>query len=88
VIENFQESPAISDGLAIMVQAYILLDLAEPADKSLTVLRNNYPGHESLDSSGNFTSDFKLEEAEESRLKNTGNRMFNQPNTPSFDNRL
>jgi outer membrane protein assembly factor BamD len=88
VIENFQESPAVSDGLAIMVQAYLLLDLPEPAEKSLTVLKTNFPGHEALNSSGNFNSEFKLEEAEESRLKNTGNRMFNQPNTPSFDNRL
>ncbi len=87
VFEHYQESPAISDGLAIMVQGYLLLGMDDLANKSLTVLKTNYPGHESLDDSGNFKNDFKLEEVEASRLKNTGTRMFNQPSPPSFDNR-
>ncbi len=87
VVEHFQESPAVSDGLAIMVQAYILLDMPDLAQNSLEVLKKNYPGHESMDENGNFTSDFKLEEAESSRLERTGTRMFNQQSPPSFDNR-
>ena len=87
VLEHFQESPAISDGLAIMVQAYLLLGMTDLANQSLAVLKTNYPKHEALEADGSFVNDFKLEQVESSRLKNTGTRMFNQPSPPSFDNR-
>jgi len=54
VFENFQESVAVPDALAVMVEAYQLLELFELADQTLLVLSTNYPGHESLDNEGNF----------------------------------
>ncbi len=54
VFENFQESVAVPDALAVMVEAYQLLELFELADQALLVLSSNYPGHESLDDKGNF----------------------------------
>ena len=87
VVENFQESPAVSDGLAIMAQAYTILGMDDLAQKSLLSLTQNYPGHEAIDENGQLNSDFKLEEVEAWRLENTGTRTFNQPAPPSFDNR-
>jgi len=54
VFENFQGSVAVPDALAIMVQAYGLLEMKELADKTLRVLVANYPEHESLDKNGVF----------------------------------
>jgi len=48
VVENFQETPSVGDGLAIMVEAYQRLTLTEPANAALETLRLNYPEHASL----------------------------------------
>jgi outer membrane protein assembly factor BamD len=48
VVENFQETPAVADALAVMVEAYQRLTLTELADASLETLRLNYPEHPSL----------------------------------------
>ncbi|MEZ5491501.1 MAG: outer membrane protein assembly factor BamD [Gammaproteobacteria bacterium] len=54
VVENFQGTPAVSEGLSIMVECYLRLGLNDLADSSLTVLRENYPQHASLDDNGEF----------------------------------
>ncbi len=54
VFENFQRTPSVPDALAIMVEAYRLLDMNELANHALAVLRENYPDHQSLDDKGNF----------------------------------
>lgn len=54
VVENFQGTPAVADGVAIMIEGYLRLGLDDLADTSLALLRENYPQHEALDDSGNF----------------------------------
>ena len=54
VFENFQESASVPDALAIMVEAYQLLEMNDLAEKALLVLNSNYPEHQSLDAQGNF----------------------------------
>ncbi|CAD5107929.1 outer membrane protein assembly factor BamD [Zestomonas carbonaria] len=49
VVENFQETPAVGDGLAIMTEAYQRLHLDDLAASSLETLKLNYPDHPSLD---------------------------------------
>ncbi|MFJ3483584.1 outer membrane protein assembly factor BamD [Pseudomonas sp. NPDC090202] len=48
VVENFQETPSVGDGLAVMVEAYQRLHLDDLADTSLQVLKANYPDHPQL----------------------------------------
>lgn len=48
VVENFQETPAVGDGLAIMTEAYQRLSLNDLAATSLETLKLNYPEHPSL----------------------------------------
>ncbi|MBM7061496.1 outer membrane protein assembly factor BamD [Pseudomonas sp. UL073] len=48
VVENFQETPAVGDGLAIMTEAYQRLHLDDLAASSLETLKLNYPEHPSL----------------------------------------
>lgn len=48
VFENFQEAPAVPNALAVMVEAYELLELQDLADQTLLVLSSNFPDHDSL----------------------------------------
>lgn len=87
VVEHYQESPAVSDGLAIMVQAYKLINMNDLADDSLAVLRKNYPTHYALDANGNFNESFTLEDAEKSRLNKASLGILDKQQPPSYDNR-
>lgn len=53
VVENFQQTPAVADGLAIMTEAYLRTGLEEPAARTLATLQLNHPDHASL-ASGQF----------------------------------
>jgi len=48
VVEQYQGTSHVGDGLAIMVEAYQLLKQPELANKSLTVLKANFPQHPQL----------------------------------------
>lgn len=54
VFENFQQTPAVPDGLAIMVEAYQLMGRDDLAEDALLVLSENFPNHQSIDANGNF----------------------------------
>lgn len=54
VVENFQGTPAVADGMAIMVEAYLRMGLNELADTNLALLKENYPQHPSIDNDGEF----------------------------------
>ena len=54
VVENFQQTTAVPDGLAVMTEGYYLLGMKELADDSARLLAINYPEHPALDSEGNF----------------------------------
>ena len=54
VVENYQETPAVADGLALMVEAYQQLGLTDLADQSLSVLKLNYPNYPALRPDGSF----------------------------------
>lgn len=63
VVENFQGTPAVGDGLAVMTEAYMRLGLDDLAATSLDTLVLNYPEHGSLED-GKFVP---LEEEADSR---------------------
>ncbi len=48
VVENFQQTPSVADGLAVMVEAYQRQQLNDLAASSLETLKLNYPDHPSL----------------------------------------
>lgn len=59
VVENMQETPAVPDGLAVMAQAYHLLEMPELADSAVAVLKYNFPEYPNFDNDGEF--EFKYE---------------------------
>ena len=87
VVENFPQTPAVADGLAVMVQAYTLLGLETLAQDSLDVLVLNYPDHPSVDENGNFISSYSSEGVERSWLNQLSFGLIDRTQPPEFDNR-
>jgi outer membrane protein assembly factor BamD len=88
VVENYPQTPAMGDALAVMVQAYQLLGLNDQANDSLEVLRLNYPEHPSLDGAGAFISEFRLSEMDQSWINKATFGLFDRSEPPRFDNRV
>ncbi len=57
VVENFQRSPAVPDGLAVMIQAYHLLGMDDLSEQAVKVLAANFPEHPAL-KNGKFNYQF------------------------------
>ena len=68
VVENFQGAPAMPDALAVMVEAYYLMELDELSDKALSVLKANYPDYPSLNKDGTFQYQTNMENERRSWL--------------------
>ncbi len=49
IVENYQGTTYVGDGLALMVEGYELLEQQDLADKSLIVLKENFPNHSQLE---------------------------------------
>ncbi len=87
VVENFQRTPAVADGLAVMSQGYILLGLDDLARDSIDVLAMNYPEHPSLDKNGEFKSVYTLDGLQRSWINRATLGLFDPPQPPQFDSR-
>ena len=87
VVENYPQTPATGDALAVMIQAYQLLGLNDLANDSLNVLLSNYPEHPSIDEEGHFKSEFSVGEAKRSWINRVSFGLFDRSAPPEFDNR-
>lgn len=87
VVENFQGSPAVPDGLAIMAQGYTLLGYQELAEDAATVLSTNYPGHPALDTEGNFKDRDIVSGIQRSWINKVTFGFFDKPESLGFDTR-
>lgn len=87
VVENFQGSPAVPDGLAVMAQGYTLLGYDDLASNAVRVLALNYPEHPALDASGNFRYQDIEEGIQRSWLNRISMGMFDKPEDLGFDTR-
>jgi len=87
VVENFQQTPAVADGPAVMAQGYILLGYNDLARDTIAVLAQNYPDHYSLDKNGEFQSVYTLDGLQRSWINKMSFGLFDPPEPPQFDNR-
>ena len=89
VVENYQQTEAVPDALAVMVQAYRLLGLNNLADSALQVLRTNFPHHPSLDANGNFIDKYDVANNPQhhSWVNTVTLGLFEKAEPPIFDNR-
>ena len=87
VVENMQGTTAVADGLAVMTQAYILLELPELANDTARVLCLNYPEHPNLDSECNFDGGYDADGLERSWINTATFGLLDPPEAPQFDYR-
>jgi outer membrane protein assembly factor BamD len=87
VVENFQQTPAVPDGLAVMAQAYKILDMQELSDNAVQVLAANYPEHPSLDKDGAFDFDKRLLGKENALMGKITLGLIDSAQPPAFDTR-
>ncbi len=87
VVENFQRTPSIPDGLAIMAQGYIFLDMNDLAEEAIEVLATNFPNYPALDKSGQFVSNYTLDGEQRSWFNKLSLGLFDPPQPPQFDHR-
>jgi outer membrane protein assembly factor BamD len=57
VLENYPQTPAVPDALAVMVQGYHLLGMDDRSNEMLAVLRTNYPDYPAFNN-GEFDYDY------------------------------
>lgn len=90
VVEHFPNTPAVSDGLAIMVQSYLLLGKTDLADQSYAILVKNYPDHPNLikdDFDGYFDQYYTLNGVEPSWLAKLTGGLFGRSQPKQINNR-
>lgn len=87
VLENFQQTNAVPDALAVLVQAYQLLGLSELANDNLAVLAGNYPEHPALNSDGSFKTNFNPETHQRSFVNKATFGLFDKRAPLTFDYR-
>ncbi len=87
VVENFQQTPAVPDALAVMVQSYHTLHLDDLADSALATLKTNYPEHPALDEEGNFNYQYSGRLGDRSWVSYATLGLFDKKDPPGFDSR-
>ncbi len=87
VLENFPQTPAVPDALAVMVQGYKQLEMPEASEQMLAILRTNYPNHPVLDSRGNFNEAYSYGDGRRSWVSRLTFGLFGKMDPPGFDTR-
>ncbi len=87
VVENFQQSPAVPDGLAVMAQAYHLMDMQDLSNDAAQLLAENYPQHPALDENGNFKYRTDISGGQRSLLSRLSFGLYDNRKPPGYDTR-
>ncbi len=87
VVENYQQTEAIGDALAVLVYCYGRLDMPDDAELHATILRENFPGHEALRANGEFVYSDVSSEGRRSLLNRVSLGLLDAPRAPQFDSR-
>lgn len=87
VVENFQRTPAVADGLAVMAQGYLLLGMADLAQDAIDTLVLNYPDHPALNDKGEFDTVYTQDGLQRSLVNRASFGLFDPPKPPQFDSR-
>lgn len=87
VVENFQETPAVPDGLAVMAQAYYLLELEDLADNAVELLVHNFPNYPALKDDGSFDQTYYAKRRSKTWFSYVTFGMFDRAEISGFDSR-
>ncbi len=86
VVENFQTTPAVPDGLAVMAQAYFLLGMTDHSENAARVLAKNFPDHPALNDDGTFDYEYSTEQ-KKSWVSYVTLGLFDKKPSLNFDTR-
>lgn len=87
VLENFPQTPAIPDALAVMVQAYHLLNSPDQEKEMLEVLKLNYPNYPALKDDGSFDYRFMYNDGKFNWVAWATLGLFSKVEITGFDTR-
>lgn len=87
VVENFQQTPAVADALAVMAQGYHLLGMDDLAESAVTVLRKNFPDYPNFAADGSFNYQYSVDINERSWVNMLSFGMFDKQELRGFDTR-
>ncbi|MCR6651078.1 MAG: outer membrane protein assembly factor BamD [Cellvibrionaceae bacterium] len=87
VVENFQEAPAVPDGLAVMAQAYYLMGMEDLAQTAVKVLTTNFPNYPALTDEGVFDQTYYLKRHRRSWFSYLTFGLFERAELAGFDTR-
>ncbi|MDZ7923266.1 MAG: outer membrane protein assembly factor BamD [Marinagarivorans sp.] len=87
VVESYQGSPAVPDGLATIVQAYHMLNQDELGKNSLAVLKSNYPDYPAFNDDGSFNFDYANQTIRRNWVNYLTLGLFNKQTAIGFDTR-
>ena len=87
VIENFQRTPSVPDGLAVTAQAYKMLGMSELSNNAVRVLVANFPNYPQLDAEGHFDFDARLLSQSDGLLDKITFGRISRGEPPAFDTR-
>lgn len=85
VVENFQTTPAVPDALAVMAQAYFLLQRDDLAQSTVKVLASNFPDHPALNKNGEFDRTYTYHYKKNDWLKYATLGLLSKEETQGFD---
>ncbi len=80
VLQNFQQTPAVPDALAVMIQGYHKMNMTDLEANSLKTLKENYPNHPALKGNGEF--DFNYSSQRDRSLISTATFGLLRSSTP------
>lgn len=87
VVENYPQSPATPDALAVMVQGYHLIGMQDRANEALEVLRTNYPNFPALNQKGEFDYDYANHNEDRNLFGTLTFGLFSKHDIIGFDTR-
>lgn len=82
VVEEYPTTPSVPEGLALMIEGYLKLNLPEPANDALRVLALNYPDYPGLDAEGRFVISPTLRNRDRSWVNLATFGLLDDPETP------
>lgn len=82
VIENYAQTPAVADALAVLVEANWKLGLADAAEDALSVLALNFPDYHGFDDEGQLVLRNVIENRERSWLNMVSFGLLDRPEVP------
>lgn len=87
VVENYQGSPAVPDGLAVMIQGYHMMNQDDLGQNAIKVLKENYPDYPALNADGTFNYNYAGNLDRRNWVSYLTLGLFNKQQTIGFDTR-